>query len=872
MPAHLITIITTTQTDPIMPQIHHLEEHPASREVIQEARVPTPQTFAGEQRPAIARERAQNLPASPVVVLREGYIRGQRVAVVALSPFFEREGTLHMASRLEATIPGAVLLAEGSTTTTSLLTHLSTPAPFLANSNGPSNPLASRAVIKIHVTNEGMQRISGEALTTAGLDLPTLTAAYLHLWHQGNPVALEEWGTEDGMLNPGDELRFYAPAPGDRWNSAETYWLTLEATAGPRMEMRDVTPGTTAPLHTTAREQGTTQGTTLYDSLLPGADGDHWFAADLRTGPGQRPATTTLTLTPTLPLVAGSTVITLSGSAYTSGTHRLKVQMGTASSTAEWEGTGVWTPTLTLAANTPSVEVRLLPGTTPSGVAFDNLTWDRPVALDAASGKMSFRGEAGARRYQIANFSTSSALYDVSQPAAPQRLVTTPPPPAGSLIFEDGTSNEAPPRRYVLVDTTALYTPTVTAHTPRNLAAPLNAAVVYIAPASFHPALAPLIAHRQTQGYTVTLVDVQSIYDAWSYGQVSPDAIRSFLRYAAATWNPAPVAAVLVGDGSADPHNYTNGTNVNAIPPYLAMVDPWVGETACETCYVQLDGNDPLDDWLPDIAHGRLPAKSAAELETLVAKIVGYETAADGGLWRARALYVADNYRNAEGETDPVGDFVEFAETGAALHPPGVEIARVYYDPSPSRVEASWREPDAEQAHSKTLKALSAGAGTVTYVGHSHYWQWAVTDLTSETPYLLGLYDVDKLTNGERLPIVLEMTCLTGAFQYPSRSGTTIDERLVLHPNGGAVAVWGPTGFGVTHGHDLLQHGFLQAMWQQPAPETTLGLLTTAGMLNLFTRGTCCQETLRTYALLGDPMTMARVATAERVFLPMVAR
>ena len=57
------------------------------------------------------------------------------------------------------------------------------------------------------------------------------------------------------------------------------------------------------------------------------------------------------------------------------------------------------------------------------------------------------------------------------------------------------------------------------------------------------------------------------------------------------------MAVSLVGDGSSDPFDYpTRGAkNVNLIPPYLAMVDPWLGETACETCYAQLNGEFPTD-------------------------------------------------------------------------------------------------------------------------------------------------------------------------------------------------------------------------------------------------------------------------------------
>jgi hypothetical protein len=138
-------------------------------------------------------------------------------------------------------------------------------------------------------------------------------------------------------------------------------------------------------------------------------------------------------------------------------------------------------------------------------------------------------------------------------------------------------------------------------------------------------------------------VTVEAIYAGWSHGQVDPDAIRDFLRYAAATWPVPPQSVTLVGDGTADPRNYLKRNNTNWIPPYMARVDPSLGEASCETCYGQLDGASPLDDSLPDLEIGRLPVKSADELAGVIAKIIAYETSPELGAWRGRLVYVADN-------------------------------------------------------------------------------------------------------------------------------------------------------------------------------------------------------------------------------------
>jgi hypothetical protein len=205
----------------------------------------------------------------------------------------------------------------------------------------------------------------------------------------------------------------------------------------------------------------------------------------------------------------------------------------------------------------------------------------------------------------------------------------------------------------------------------------------------------------------------------------------------------------------------------------------------------------------------------------------------------------------------------------------GFDNRRLYYDPQPSPLP--WREHDPLLARERAIDYFSAGAALLTFTGHSNQWQWAVTapplqaDQPDDRQYLFGLFDTDMLQNRERLPMVLAMTCLSSAFQTPAFSGTSLDERLVLRPDGGAIASWGSTGQGVANGHDALQRGFLQAL-DAPATGGELAALTSAGYLELFRNGGCCQDALRTFALLGDPLTRLQIETGpSRIYLPLVS-
>lgn len=795
-------------------------------------------------------------PPAPVFVLREGRLRDTRVAVIAVSPIYVEAGQPRLATALRATIPNARPLEAG---TAGLLER---DAPFLAAAPPPANPLAFVDCFVIHVTAAGIQRVSAAALAAAGLDLATTDPNRLHLWHDGGEVALQIIGAAGGRLAPGDELRFYAAEVGDRWNRGDTYWLTVELTPGRRMALRYPTSGH-PPVSTTAIGRGVWRHNTLYDSVLPGPDGDRWFAAELSVEPAAAGVTLTVPLSPSLPAVPGPTVLTIAGSAYGAGPHQFRAAMAGAVQTVSWTGAGDWTQVITFTSDAGAVELIALPQADP--ILLDSVHWQRTVALDAGGRGAVFTGQSGLNHYRLVNAPADAILYDVTDPIAPAILIL---PAAPTFDYQD----DLPSRTYLLAGPGTLFDAQVSRHAPADLTAAAGTDIIFITPAIFRDALAPLVAFRQSQGHLVKVVDVQDIYDAWAFGRTSPDAIRNFLRYAAATWTPPPSYVLLVGDGTRDPHNYTGRNNDNFIPPYLAMVDPWMGETACDNCYAQLHGDDPLDDLLPDLAIGRLPVNSVADLNAVIGKIIGYETGPHLPDWLARVVFIADNAFEATGEPDPAGNMWELADAAAARQPAGVDVQRMYYDPSPFTPRPAWHIADPVAAHRRTLELLNAGAGLFTYIGHAHQWQWALTDLAADPPYLLGLYDVDTLTNGSRLPIVLDMTCLTAAFQTPAYSKTVLDERLLLHARGGAVAVWGSTGLGVVWGHDRLEAGFDAELWRHPPGSVALGALTAAGYRELFTRGTCCLSAARTFVLLGDPAMRTWVYARSALYLPLIRR
>ncbi|HEX6290241.1 MAG TPA: C25 family cysteine peptidase [Herpetosiphonaceae bacterium] len=400
---------------------------------------------------------------------------------------------------------------------------------------------------------------------------------------------------------------------------------------------------------------------------------------------------------------------------------------------------------------------------------------------------------------------------------------------------------------------------------------------------TLRPALDPLIAVHEQRGEVVGVVDVQTAYDAWSYGARDPEAIRSLIRTAFVQWQPAPRAVLLIGAGTARMRVEPGDADPTLIPPYLVDADPVRGEIACDTCYTRLDTTDPLADPLPDLPIGRLPARSLGEAQTIVRKTAQYLTAPPAGRWRMQALLLTDNDREADGRADPAGSFVATAERAVKLLPRGMHAQRFSYAPDRPTGDGFYR--DVAELRCRLFRALDGGspydracpplptgtepgAALWIYVGHGSAWQWAETTPSAPTPYLWYLYDADARTNGARLPILLSLTCLSGDFANPTLM--TTDERLLLHGGGGVIASLSATGQGVNTGHARLLDGLLPQLFA-PHGERTLGSAHLAGLRAVVARGEHADLAF-SFGILGDPLVTLLWVPSSVAWMPIARR
>lgn len=444
--------------------------------------------------------------------------------------------------------------------------------------------------------------------------------------------------------------------------------------------------------------------------------------------------------------------------------------------------------------------------------------------------------------------------------------------PAGTVRFDLALASAGMPADALLIDRLAL--PGVRVRLPAlpapRLVAPVRLSqnggdALIISHHTLLPELAPLAAAKQARGQSVAVLDVQAAYDAFSFGERDPEAIRSLVRWGAATWTPPPRSVLLVGAGGVS-MRAASDADPTLIPPYLLDIDPKNGEVACDTCYTRLDAPDPRADLLPDIPIGRFPAHTAAEARVLVAKTVQRLSAPPTGAWRGQALALADNDWNADGSPDPAGSFTATADGGLELLPGTMRVERFYY--APGRPGGAGRYSDPGALRAGFLPSFDAGAALLLYVGHASPWQWAFTEPNAGVPYLFNLYDADARANGGKLPILLTMSCLSGNFANPILQ--TTDERLLLRPNGGIIAALSPAGSGVNSGHAALLSGVVPRLFAAQG-ERTLGQAHLEGLERLVAGGRD-SDLAYSFNLLGDPDVTLPAITPASVWLPLVRR
>ncbi len=409
-------------------------------------------------------------------------------------------------------------------------------------------------------------------------------------------------------------------------------------------------------------------------------------------------------------------------------------------------------------------------------------------------------------------------LLDVSDGLHPRLLGGATIDPTLGVSFQP----PSPSGSYLAVGPAGVKTPSVAPWVTAGLRqAGTGADYLIVTTADMASAAQRLADYRQGQGLLSRVVDVAAVMNEFGDGRSSPHALRDFLGYAATRWNPAPRYVLLAGAGSLDFRNLL-GYGDSRVPTLIVATAN--GLFGSDNRLADLAG----DDGVPEVAIGRAPVMSAAELDGYVDKVIAYEAAS--GAWTSSLLALADAQSQA-------ADFAADSEAVLGVVRPGYTPQRVYLDAVPFAA-----------ARDLVLGGLRAGAAFVDYLGHGGLDRLSAGGL-------LASADVPGLGNGSKLPVVTAMTCTVNRFTVPGIPA--LGELLVDEPDGGAIAVWSPSA--------LSLHGEARALAQQLYAAVSAGAPARLGdlvkvALERFHAGGGSPTMPGIYVLLGDPALLWKAA------------
>lgn len=679
--------------------------------------------------------------------------------------------------------------------------------------------IAGGKAVKLQVRQTGWYRVTQPELVAAGFD-PASDARLLQLYVDGEEVPVR-LSAEGARLNGSDTLEFYGVALDTQTTDTRTYWLVNGTTAGKRISAKrnKIKPGDqnwteSAGLRSFAftaerREK------LIYSPRLLNGDAENIFGALIFTDPTEQ----TLAVKSFDRESATPVQLEVALQGLTAQDHEVRIMLngsdlGSMTFAASAHSSATFAVNRALLHEGDNT-VSLASGNGDSDISFVDyvrLTYAHQYTADNNALRFSVPGGGVVR---VDGFSTANIrVVDITDPNSPLELTTSGSPSGqGYSVKVQALGNDTRTLMAFADDMTA-HPASITANTPSNWSASTNSAdLVIITHKDFRQAVEPLATLRRNQGLSVAVVDAEDVYDEFSYGAHTPSALKAFLMNAAGTWARKPGYLLLVGDSSWDPRNFMDQGSNDFVPTKL--IDTNYMETASDDWLVDFTGQGRAD-----MALGRLPGRTAAEVSLMVSKIMAYEQERELNVPLRGAVMVADN-----------GFESQNAETSALL-PAGLA--------KQSLNRAAIGNDDLMRG--QLLEALNQGPMIVNFYGHGSVGVWTGA----------GVLDSDlanTLTNTNRSSIYLMMTCLNG-YAHDAYVDS-LSESVLKAPNGGAVAVWASSGFTPTAPQFAMDSQFYRLLFGgQP-----LRLGEAARQAKLATSDL---DVRRTWILLGDPTMRVR--------------
>lgn len=279
----------------------------------------------------------------------------------------------------------------------------------------------------------------------------------------------------------------------------------------------------------------------------------------------------------------------------------------------------------------------------------------------------------------------------------------------------------------------------------------------FIANAGESDLLAELSSELSSQFSSVDVVNVEQIYAQFGDHIYDPLAIQQYLEYARD--HRATKMVLLVGGDVYDYKGFENQDAQSFIPSIYVATDGVINFAPVDAKYVDFN-----DDNVPELAIGRLPVRTMAELRVLLDK----RRAFLNRNYQTKALFAADAFdilRQYSFKLDASNvqrdHFSDWQVTTAFLDDLSVSATR-----------------------NRIVDTINNGVSLTSFFGHSSTNQWTFEGLFTGA-------DAASLNNVGKPTVVTQWGCWNSYYVNPNED--SMGHRFLMEGDRGAVAVMGAT-------------------------------------------------------------------------------
>ena len=381
------------------------------------------------------------------------------------------------------------------------------------------------------------------------------------------------------------------------------------------------------------------------------------------------------------------------------------------------------------------------------------------------TGSFGFRNVSSALKgnvlqYQIQNGDASTEVWEVTNPRSPRKISTDISTNSLiSFVHQADTLHE-----FFAVKQQGYEVPILLGSMNNQNLAGMNVPdyLIISAPNYLNAAKKLQNYHATVNGLKTELVNVNEIFNEFSGGQPSPIGIRNFVKYllnkAVTNKVKAPRYLLLFGIANFNSRNYNSASQ---IPVFESAASTGVLTSyPSDDFYSILEDNDDINNFTRikklAIATGRLPVRNTAEADTVVEKIINYQRNLNGGAWKNKITWVAD-----DGDYNLHLEDAEAISTHLQQKKSSWNQKKIYLDLYAATKNIAGNTYPL--VNSEIVQTVNEGSLILNYTGHGNFARLAEEAVISQT-------DVLQWNNATKLPLMITASCDFAPYDQPQLS------------------------------------------------------------------------------------------------------